>query len=109
MAAAIDISALKGYRPVRLERPDLVRSAVLIPVLQDKAGDRIIFTVRDSRLRFQPGDICFPGGKAETDETDLVCCALREAEEEISLSPTDVDIIAEMDQVVVRARYLVAR
>jgi 8-oxo-dGTP pyrophosphatase MutT (NUDIX family) len=105
--AALNVSALKGYRPVRLDRPDLERAAVLIPVLQGSDGDRIIFTARDSQLRFQPGDLCFPGGKAEVGEVDLASCALREAEEEISLSRADVEIIAELDQVTVSSRYLI--
>lgn len=107
MPAKLHISTLRAYQPKRLARSDLQPSAVLIPVMRHEHGDRIILTVRHDRLRFQPGHICFPGGKAEPGESDLSRCALREAQEEISLPPTSVEIIAQMDQVTVASRYLV--
>lgn len=103
----LNLAALKAYRPLRVDRADLERSAVLIRVIRDLSGDRIIFTARNDRLRFQPGQISFPGGKAEPDETDLAVCALREAQEEISLRPEHVEIAGELDQVIVSGRYLV--
>ena len=107
MKKLLNLAALKAHRPVRVNRADLERSAVLIPVLRDVSGDQIILTARNHRLRFQPGQISFPGGKAEPDETDLAACALREAEEEIALRPEHVEIAGELDQVIVSGRYLV--
>ena len=103
----LNLDALAAYRPRRIARADLERSAVLIPVIHDPAGERIVFTARHHLLRFQPGEISFPGGKAEPGETGLAC-ALREAEEEISLLPERAEIAGELDQVMVSGRYLVS-
>lgn len=108
MKKLLSLAALNAYRPVRLNRADLESSAVLIPVIREVRGDRMIFTVRSNRLRFQPGHISFPGGKVEPHETDLAACALREAEEEISLRRDNVEIAGELDQVIVSGRYLVS-
>lgn len=107
MLLTLDTSSIKHYRPRRLNRPDLRRSAVLIPVIQDEATDRIVFTARHEQLRFQPSDISFPGGKADPNDPDLSRCALRETQEEIGLPPQFVNIIGEMDQVTVSSRFLV--
>ncbi|MGZ4812996.1 MAG: NUDIX hydrolase [Terriglobales bacterium] len=108
MERLLNIAALRRYQPKRLHRPDLQRSAVLIPVLRNENQDQIVFTSRQKHLGFQPGDVCLPGGKAVPGEIDLSACALREAEEEISLSREQVELIGELDEVVVASRYLVA-
>jgi 8-oxo-dGTP pyrophosphatase MutT (NUDIX family) len=107
-AAVVNREAIKNYRPRRLDRPDLAKAAVLIPVIPDTRGDGLIFTPRHHALRFQPGDISFPGGKAEPAESDLLLCALRETEEEIALPPSAVETLGELDQVTVAAHYLVS-
>jgi DNA-binding MurR/RpiR family transcriptional regulator/8-oxo-dGTP pyrophosphatase MutT (NUDIX family) len=106
-AVTLDAAALRAYRPERLYRPDLVRCGVLVPLIRRSNGDYFVLTVRNDQLRFQPGDVSFPGGKANPGEFDLRLCALRETEEEIGLSPSDVEIIGELDQINVAGRYLV--
>ncbi len=52
----------------------------------------LIFTERRADLRRHAGEISFPGGRRDPDDPDLVATALREAEEEIALTPGDVDV-----------------
>ena len=48
------------------------RSAVLIPLVQVDGEWSVLFEVRSSTMRTQPGDICFPGGRIDpTDESPL--------------------------------------
>jgi 8-oxo-dGTP pyrophosphatase MutT (NUDIX family) len=49
-------------------------------------------TVRRDHLPDHPGQISFPGGQREGDET-LDATALREAEEEVALNPTAVSLL----------------
>ncbi|MEX3017411.1 CoA pyrophosphatase [Gymnodinialimonas hymeniacidonis] len=66
-------------------------AAVLIGVLDD----HVILTKRASTLKHHPGQIAFPGGKVDGDET-IVQAALREAHEEVGLAPETVSILAEL-------------
>jgi 8-oxo-dGTP pyrophosphatase MutT (NUDIX family) len=88
-------AALASHRPrVIGERdPSIVRvdTAVLVP-LELGAEPRVIMTVRASSLRHHAGEVCFPGGKPHPDDSDLIATALREAEEEIGLLPSEVEI-----------------
>lgn len=40
--------------------------------------------------------MCFPGGKRDPSDCDDVNTALREAEEEIGLSPDDVQVVCKL-------------
>lgn len=74
--------------PGRVLRP----AAVLIAVI----GDRLILTKRASHLKHHPGQIAFPGGKVDDTDASPEAAALREAQEEIGLSPESVDILGRL-------------
>ncbi len=63
-------------------------SAVLIPIIEKDGELHIVFEERSHSLKFQPGDVCFPGGKIEGNESPKNC-AIRECLEE--LFPNDAD------------------
>lgn len=71
-------------------------AAVLIPFVQGPDGLRIILTKRSSALRHHPGQIAFPGGKIDAQDKDASAAALREAEEEIGLPRSNVELLAEL-------------
>ena len=50
----------------------------------------MLFTERRSDLRRHAGEISFPGGRPDEGDEDLATTALREAQEEIALSPEAV-------------------
>jgi 8-oxo-dGTP pyrophosphatase MutT (NUDIX family) len=77
---------------------DSRRAAVLIPVLLDPEGAELVYTVRKGHLNDHAGQISFPGGSLEPDDGSLLDCALREAEEEIDLSPDMVEVIGELEE-----------
>ena len=52
-----------------------------------------MFTRRRDDLRRHAGEISFPGGRQDDDESDLRRTALRESEEEIGLAAGDVELI----------------
>lgn len=66
------------------------RPASVLLALQD---DRLWLTKRASGLRHHPGQIALPGGKLDPCDADATTCALREAEEEVGLSPASVEVL----------------
>jgi 8-oxo-dGTP pyrophosphatase MutT (NUDIX family) len=67
-------------------------AAVLIPLYDWPEAPGLIFTERLGTLRRHAGEISFPGGRRDHPEEDLIDCALREAQEEIGLDPTIVEV-----------------
>lgn len=73
--------------------PDLATlrpAAVLVGLVERGSASRIILTRRTEGLNHHPGQIAFPGGRVDPGDTSLVHTAMREAEEEIALSPHHV-------------------
>jgi 8-oxo-dGTP pyrophosphatase MutT (NUDIX family) len=90
-------------RPVLLEgdvlegaEGDLMPAAVLVAVV-DRPWPTVILTERPETMRKHPGQISFPGGRIDPGDDGPVAAALREAEEEIALARSAVDVIGTAD------------
>jgi 8-oxo-dGTP pyrophosphatase MutT (NUDIX family) len=70
-----------------------IDAAVLIPLYVADGDLHAVFTKRREHLRRHPGEISFPGGRQDDDETDLRLTALREAQEEIGLPGRAVELV----------------
>src|SRR5918992_1762727 len=99
----------EGFSPVDLEtgerRPrvpppgsDTRRAAVLVPIIVGGEDARVVYTVRKNHLADHAGQISFPGGSIEARDRSLLETALREAEEEIDLSPELVEVVGELEE-----------
>ncbi len=74
-------------------------AAVLVGLQEQLTGWHVVMTRRAGHLAHHSGQISFPGGKVDSDDANLVTTALREAHEEIALSPEAVTIIGGLDVV----------
>ncbi|TCT07123.1 8-oxo-dGTP pyrophosphatase MutT (NUDIX family) [Paralcaligenes ureilyticus] len=72
---------------------DIIRAAVLIPLVQRPDGLHVIFTRRSSHLHDHAGQISFPGGRIEPFDRDAVAAAVRETQEEIGVEPQYLKVI----------------
>ncbi|MGB3725141.1 MAG: CoA pyrophosphatase [Glaciecola sp.] len=71
-------------------------AAVLICLYVHNNQLHVLFTERAQHLKHHPGQISFPGGKAEPSDVDLVDTAYREAKEEIGLQTNALKLLGKL-------------
>jgi 8-oxo-dGTP pyrophosphatase MutT (NUDIX family) len=74
----------------------------LIPLYFKDGQFYILFTKRTELVHHHKGEISFPGGGFHPDDGSLLQTALRESQEEIGLSPCDVEVLGELDEIITR-------
>jgi 8-oxo-dGTP pyrophosphatase MutT (NUDIX family) len=73
-------------------------ASVLVPLVERDGGLTVLLTRRTAHLRDHAGQISFPGGRAESTDSDALTTALREAEEEVGLARQHVEIIGSLPE-----------
>lgn len=68
-------------------------AAVLIALVPRPSGFQVLLTRRTDHLHHHAGQISFPGGRMEDEDASLIETALREANEEVGLTATDLEIL----------------
>ncbi|MBV1871908.1 MAG: CoA pyrophosphatase [Gammaproteobacteria bacterium] len=91
-----------------LANPELPSSAVLVALTNCNSEPEVLLTRRTKHLSRNPGEVCFPGGKWEEDDADLLVTALRESHEEVGLRPEWVDVVGGLKPIVARSGLNVA-
>jgi 8-oxo-dGTP pyrophosphatase MutT (NUDIX family) len=91
---------VSSHTPSTLEMDrHLPEAAVLLPITRSDQPE-LILTLRASSLSTHGGEVAFPGGRRDPEDTDLIFTALREAEEEIGLPPGLVEIVGPLSPLV---------
>ncbi len=76
--------------------PSARNASVLIALFDENNETYLSFIRRASTLRAHSGEIAFPGGAADVNDVSPIVTALREAQEEIGLAPTRVEVLGIM-------------
>jgi 8-oxo-dGTP pyrophosphatase MutT (NUDIX family) len=71
-------------------------AAVLMPLVQREDGLHVLLTRRTEHLRDHAGQVSFPGGRTEVFDDGPIATALREAQEEVGLPSSLVEVIGQM-------------
>jgi 8-oxo-dGTP pyrophosphatase MutT (NUDIX family) len=84
-----------------------VPAAVLIGLLRRGADWTVLYTARSGALRAHSGQVAFPGGKIDPTDDGPASAALREANEEVALDPSEATIIGFMPPYRTGTNYLI--
>ncbi|OGP54675.1 MAG: hypothetical protein A2W10_03790 [Deltaproteobacteria bacterium RBG_16_55_12] len=82
-------------------------AAVLVPIQERADGDYLVLTQRAAMLSSHRGQVAFPGGRVDREDSGLLAAALRESREEVGIRSPDVRVLGQLDQVTAAASYLV--
>ncbi|MFC4356718.1 NUDIX hydrolase [Halobium salinum] len=102
----MDLAGVRAHRPASVDDAER-QAAVVAPVLDRDDEPHVLFTKRADHLGQHPGQMAFPGGGREPSDDDLLATALREAEEEIGLLPTEADVVGRLDDIATVTDYSV--
>ncbi len=119
MAAPADILSelsvrepLRGHlatRAPRLASPKSGTASAVLIALFAREGDTHVWLVRRSEgLRRHSGQVALPGGKRDLTDTSGLHTALREAEEEIGLPATSLDVLGQLDDLVTGTGFTIS-
>ncbi len=85
----------------------LPEAAVLLVLLREGGDEKILLTRRAQSLREHSGEVAFPGGKQDDEDTSLYRTALREGFEEVGIEETMVVYRSELEPHLTRKGALV--
>ena len=83
----------------KLETQGKYRLASVLVVIYGKEPI-VVMTEKPKHMKFHAGEISFPGGKLDENDSDLLQTALRETSEEIGLNITKDQVIGQLDPVI---------
>ena len=102
------MNVLRNKNNTRLVTNNLVRAAVLVPLMINEGNYSLLFTKRHKELKNHPGQISFPGGLFEESDIDLKGTILREAWEELGIKKSDINILGVLDDYASSTGYLIS-
>ncbi|WP_164667278.1 NUDIX hydrolase [Virgibacillus doumboii] len=93
-------SKLKNHSPFVLGHQEFSKFAVLLPLVLKDNEIHILFEVRSHKMRRQPGEICFPGGRMDKEDKTEQDTAVRETTEELGIIRDQIKDVFPLDYLV---------
>jgi 8-oxo-dGTP pyrophosphatase MutT (NUDIX family) len=95
---------------IRIERRfssrELAHAAVLVPIVR-RERPTVLLTQRTAHLSNHSGQVAFPGGRRDETDTDEAHTALREAQEEIGLDPSLVEVVGQLPTYITGSQFII--
>lgn len=83
-------------------------SGVLLLLFPDAGKIYLCLIKRPSTMKHHPSQISFPGGKVEKEDASAEMAALREAQEEVGIDPSQVKILGKLSELYVEvSKFLI--
>ncbi|MGL4733654.1 MAG: CoA pyrophosphatase [Enterovibrio sp.] len=83
------------------------KAAVFLGLIERNDALFLLLTKRAHHLANFPGQICFPGGKEEKSDHDLIETALRETQEEVGITATREQVLGSLLPIATHSGYLI--
>ena len=99
MQASAIRDAICGFAPASSVDSSLIKAAVFIILFHLNDELFVILNRRSNSVGTHKGEICFPGGKMEKDDPDLMHTALRELREEMGILPGEIEVFGSISSV----------
>ncbi len=94
------LNKVKLHKPSILGHELFSKYAVLLPLVEKENEIHILFEVRSQKMRRQPGEICFPGGRIDAQDQSAEEAAIRETTEELGIKKEQICHIYPLDYLV---------
>lgn len=91
---------------IRLTERAMMHASVLIPIIMHQQPS-LLLTQRTQHLSIHSGQIAFPGGKRDAGDVDAVATALREAQEEVGLEPSRVQVLGTLPHYLTGSAFII--
>ena len=87
------LAALTGNEPrARIRMEGFHTAGVLVPIVLGTGTPQLLFTKRTELVETHKGQVSFPGGMMDPDDSNVVRTALREAWEEVGIPASSVEV-----------------
>ena len=106
MTTQLSLEPVAAYEATEIDDQEY-DAAVLAPIVDRDGEDHLLFTRRADHLGEHPGQMSFPGGGAEPEDETILETALREANEEIGLDPSEAELVGQLDDIRTVTEYAV--
>lgn len=94
-------------QPLFIGQDTAFEAAITIPLVKIENEWHVLFEIRSKKMNSQPGDISFPGGKIDPEDSSVRQAAIRETHEELGIPLDDVTILVELSPFITSPGFVV--
>ena len=99
---------LSAHPKKTITDPSLTPAAVMLLIYQKNGEHCVLLNRRTDLVEHHKGEISFPGGRWDKNDSTLLDTALRETEEEMGLRPEDIELLGDLDDTPTSSKFLIS-
>ena len=104
-----DMNLNNNKKNINLDSNSYKIAAVLFPLIEKNNELKVILTTRSKDLPSHPGQVCFPGGKLEKTDKNIIECAKRESFDEVGIKNDQINLLGQLDDCITGTNFKVTQ